>query len=1044
MAGIFLKIVNMSISACWIILAILLLRFILKKAPKWINCALWGIAGLRLVMPFSFESVMSLIPSTETISSDIMIDKTPTIDSGIPVINNIVNPVIGESFTPDPAASANPLQILIPVLAIAWIVGIAVLFTYTVVSYFRITSKIGTAVLLRDNIYQSENVVSPFVLGIIKPKIYLPFNMNAQDMEHVIAHEQAHIHRKDYLWKPLGFLILILHWFNPMVWLGYILLCRDIELACDEKVAKTLNDEQRVDYSQALLTCSVNRRMIAACPLAFGEVSVKDRVKSVLNYKKPAFWIIVVAIVVSIVTAFCFLTDPLDRGLGIEPESDNNKTTNSTSNHATTSDTTSTKTDTDTTQCAHVWGQWVEKSVATCQSSGKKERICHNCHAIESEKTETTDHKASDWIVDSVADVGKDGLKYTKCVYCNKRIEEKVIPAIDENHQHAVAEWVTIKTPTCTVSGTKNAICSCGKTIKTKEIPSNGHSLIIDKAVVATCTSNGLTEGSHCSVCNVIIVEQKTINSKGHTMTSKEVAATAGKEKHTLHYCTICSYSYEVFPTPTSAIKFKSNNNGTCSVIGLNDTTITDLVIPQKSPTGDTVTSIGNEAFKSCTSIVSAVIPDSVTTIGSSAFQSCSNLKNVVFPKNQSGNFKLNYYSFAFSGIENVDLSNTNMESVAQQAFYSCKKLETVKLNNVKTIERSAFSQCSALTSLIHSGELTTIEERSFENCQKLTVLKGKDSKHNLDTVLLFYSHSFYGSGIRDIVFNKNLKAAHGAFEGCLNLGTVDFSKVSSNFANFSRSKIEKLIFPSSLTAIPNNNFYNATLGSIVLPDTITEIGSGAFSSAKIQKITFGSGLKSIGAEAFKNAKATYDFSKVTKELSIGYEAFANNNFTSFTFPKSTVSIGVAALMGCNQLETLSIPFIAENSNSRVVSTDCFAWLFGSSIDCWDQDTVVPTSLKTVILHGENPGSRDFLSVGITNLVIGKDITAIGSENFGEDSNLQRVYYEGTEQEWDKINQSASRNSKLLAAQKYFYSDTKPTVSGNYWHYNANGSIEIW
>ena len=310
MADIFLKIVNMSISASWIVLAVLVLRLLLKKAPKWITVLLWGIVAIRLICPFSIESVMSLIPSTETISPEIMMDKTPTINSGVPIINNIVNPVIGESFAPDPIASANPLQILIPVLAIAWIVGIVIMLAYTAISYFRVKSKIGTAVLFRDNIYQSENVISPFVLGIIKPKIYLPFNMNEQDMEHVIAHENAHIHRKDHLWKPFGFLVLTLHWFNPLMWLGYVLLCRDIELACDEKVVKEFNNEQKADYSQALLTCSVNRRVIAACPLAFGEVGVKNRVKSVLNYKKPAFWIIVVAIIASAVVAICFLTDP--------------------------------------------------------------------------------------------------------------------------------------------------------------------------------------------------------------------------------------------------------------------------------------------------------------------------------------------------------------------------------------------------------------------------------------------------------------------------------------------------------------------------------------------------------------------------------------------------------------------------------------------------------------------------------------------------------------------------------------------------------------
>lgn len=310
MADIFLKIVNMSISACWIVLAIILLRFVLKKAPKWINCLLWGIAGLRLVMPFSFESIFSLIPSAETISKPIDSPR-PHFESGVSVIDNQVNDYLKGNYFEGVTRPAGNFVDITTLLAIVWVVGIVVLLVYTAVSFIRLKGKIGTAVLLSDNIYQSESVVSPFVLGIIKPKIYLPFNMNEQDMEHVIAHEQAHLRRKDHLWKPLGFLILALHWFNPMIWLGYILLCRDIELACDEKVVKELNNEQRADYSQALLTCSVNRRMIAACPLAFGEVGVKDRVKSVLNYKKPAFWVIIVAVIASLVTSICFLTNPI-------------------------------------------------------------------------------------------------------------------------------------------------------------------------------------------------------------------------------------------------------------------------------------------------------------------------------------------------------------------------------------------------------------------------------------------------------------------------------------------------------------------------------------------------------------------------------------------------------------------------------------------------------------------------------------------------------------------------------------------------------------
>lgn len=320
MAQLFLQIFNMSISASYIVLAVLLLRPLLKKAPKWITVVLWGVVAVRLVCPFSLESVFSLIPSAETVNPGIMTDATPSVHTGVSFLNNAVNPVIGEKLAPTSGDSANPLQVLVPVSAAIWLAGVAAMLLYAAISYMRIERKIGTAVLYRDNIHQSENVASPFVLGLVKPKIYLPFRICEQDMAYVVAHEQAHISRKDYLWKPLGFLLLALHWFNPLMWLGYILLCRDIELACDEKVIQALDRDARADYSQALVTCSVNRHLIAVCPLAFGEVAVKKRVKSVLNYQKPAFWLVIAAVVACVALAVCFLTDPKSEKGQTDPE----------------------------------------------------------------------------------------------------------------------------------------------------------------------------------------------------------------------------------------------------------------------------------------------------------------------------------------------------------------------------------------------------------------------------------------------------------------------------------------------------------------------------------------------------------------------------------------------------------------------------------------------------------------------------------------------------------------------------------------------------
>ena len=311
METVFLHLLNNSINAGWLVLAVLLLRFFLKKAPKWINVTLWGLVALRLFLPFSIESVFSLIPSAQTVPPTIMYDEAPEIESGIPSVNEVLNPIITETFAPDPTASANPLQIWGTVTSAVWLVGLILMVGYMLFGYFRLRLRLRTATKYQENIYESEQASSPFILGIFRPRIYLPYNLDEQTRAHVIAHEQAHLKRRDHLLKPLAFLLLAVYWFQPLLWLAYILLCRDIEYACDEKVIKNESEEARRAYSMALLSCSVHRRPITACPLAFGEVGVKQRIKNVMNYKKPAFWLILCAIAVIIMIAVCFLTDPV-------------------------------------------------------------------------------------------------------------------------------------------------------------------------------------------------------------------------------------------------------------------------------------------------------------------------------------------------------------------------------------------------------------------------------------------------------------------------------------------------------------------------------------------------------------------------------------------------------------------------------------------------------------------------------------------------------------------------------------------------------------
>ena len=311
MSELFLKILNLGITASYVMAAVMLLRLIFrKKAPKKLICALWLLVGLRLICPFSLESVLSLIPSAETVPPEIVSSPSPQITSGFAAFNSVVNPVLSETFAPTPEQSVSPMQILTEVGAWVWIVGVLVVCLYGLISYVRLKRKMADAVLLSGNIFESEKAESPFILGFHRPKIYLPFSLSDADRENVIAHETAHIKRKDHIIKPLAFLLLAVYWFNPLVWVSYVLLCRDIELACDEKVIRALSEDSRKEYAKSLLDCAVKRKSIAACPLAFGEVGVKTRIKGVMNYKKPAFWVVLITVAAIIVTSVCFLTNP--------------------------------------------------------------------------------------------------------------------------------------------------------------------------------------------------------------------------------------------------------------------------------------------------------------------------------------------------------------------------------------------------------------------------------------------------------------------------------------------------------------------------------------------------------------------------------------------------------------------------------------------------------------------------------------------------------------------------------------------------------------
>lgn len=310
MSALFLKILNLSINASWLILAVIILRLFLKKAPRWMSCALWAVVAFRLICPVSLETALSLLPSGEVIPQDIMTENTPMIHTQIATIDNAVNPFMVKNLAPQVGDSVNPLQVIVRIASWMWVIGAVICNLYALISYFLLKRTVRASLPAEDGVMMCDEIKTPFLLGIFKPVIYVPSFLKGRQLEVVLAHERAHIQRHDHWWKPFGFALLTVYWFHPLCWIAYILLCRDIEAACDERVIKDRDGEFATVYSQALLDLSMPRHMITICPLAFGETSVKDRVKSVLSYKKPPFWIILTGFVFSIALIVCFATNP--------------------------------------------------------------------------------------------------------------------------------------------------------------------------------------------------------------------------------------------------------------------------------------------------------------------------------------------------------------------------------------------------------------------------------------------------------------------------------------------------------------------------------------------------------------------------------------------------------------------------------------------------------------------------------------------------------------------------------------------------------------
>ena len=492
MIELFLKFLNISISAGWLVLAVVLLRQCFRKAPKWISCVLWGIVALRLVLPFHFESGLSLIPSAEVIPQNIATARTPAIYSGIPVVNSAVNPLTTRCIAPE----SHGLETVLGYGSVIWLVGVTALLVWGAVSCLRLRRKVRASLRLRDNLYVCDDIDTPFILGILFPRIYIPSGMEEPQLRHVLAHENAHLKRHDHFWKPLGFLLLALHWFNPLLWLAYILLCRDIEQACDEKVIAPMDNAEKRAYSETLIACSVHRRLILACPVAFGEIGVKTRIKGILCYRKPSFWILLAAGAACAATAVCFLTDPVPCAHDYSS--------------CVTVSATCTQRGVETFTCrlcshsytartdllAHTYAPGDVLAAPDCTHEGTGELICTGCGDIQTEAIAKTDHILGEPFCSKLPNCAETGEMSAVCTHCHS---VQVVAGISTNQDHNLHEFVVTEA-TCETAGEGVILCSrCDYEAQCTYEP-HGHEYTVFVVIKGSCKYYGIRE-LVCTLC---------------------------------------------------------------------------------------------------------------------------------------------------------------------------------------------------------------------------------------------------------------------------------------------------------------------------------------------------------------------------------------------------------------------------------------------------------------------------------------------------------------------------------------------------------------
>ena len=567
--------------------------------------------------------------------------------------------------------------------------------------------------------------------------------------------------------------------------------------------------------------------------------------------------------------------------------------------------------------------------------------------------------------------------------------------------EHNFSAWKVKTKATCIREGSEERRCSKCRVVEKRAVAMlQTHDVLIDRAVEPTCVNTGLSEGSHCVICNKVIQAQEIlpIIPTAHSYETEKIVATHNAQGYYLSTCTRCNDSYKAdfFDfVPTESLVYKNNDDGTCVVSGVSDTTAEEINIPEISPDGYIVTGIAARAFTSNQAIKTIVAPESVTYVDERAFDGCGSL------------------SYAF-------------------------------VPGVEKIENYAFSSCASLKSIIYSDSMTKVGEKAFYGCRALKECRAKSSSKNLDTIISFGYMAFSMSGITNPTFSANLtktSLANSPFMHCKSLGCIDLSAATleSLGGGFQNTSFTEFIFPQGITNIPPYAFAGCYFKTIIIPDSVIKIEYNSFFGADFDKVVFGSGVKIIGSQTFEDSHGEIDLTPATKLEDILYRAFANSDATTLIIPASVTYIDNAALAGCNNLRVLGIPFISISDDQSVYSTNCFGAIFSGNAESFTQEKYIPESLEIVIITADSVDFEygDFNSdVSLSVLVVPKNIT------FARESlvlSLKSLYFLGDESEMPTLDAAYGDTKPTV----YYYSESAPTASGNYWHY-VDGVPTAW